>query len=66
MNCQSPSWKSLGVWGPYEWWPVETRWGGWLLLLLALLAGWWWGQHPLGGGPLSGRMWLPWQLEGNL
>lgn len=64
MNHQPPSWKSLGVWGAYEWWPVGTLWGGWWLLL-ALLAGWW-GQHPLGGGPLSGRMWLPWQLEGNL
>lgn len=63
---QSPSWKSLGAWGAYELGPVGTLWGGWWFLL-ALLAGWWrQGHHPLGGGSLSGTMWLPWQLEGNL
>lgn len=33
MNHQPPSWKSLGVWGAYEWWPVGTLWGGWWVLL---------------------------------
>lgn len=64
-NYQPPFGKSLGAWGACGCWPGGVWWPGSWWLQSALSAGWW-AQPPPGGGPLSGRMWLPWQQEGAL